>query len=494
MWVVNSIPVMLLDIFGSVAMIVFSFLCVRLANRLKSHDDTNVIHTYLVWLSWCMALFAISRSVGHIVKQGFVISGYEWIWTSVQHYSGALNSALFIVVASVTLFFERVHSTYQVIEHERAALESAHGQVLYLNQNLESLVEERTRALAESEHKYRRIFEVSRDMILVTDRDGVVLEANPGARGFLGDFGHGGRFQDRFRDAGDWDRLWGELDSRGFVVNAEVELVTPDGAKMRSLVSGGMDLGERDGGTVHFLVRDIEQRRLMEAKMAQADKLASIGELSSGIAHEINNPLGIILGYTQLFLRNEDPESERYEDLKTIEKHVRNCKAIVGDLLNFARSGAPEKGSADLAEIVEEVLNFVGYKSGLDHIAVERDYDRSMPPVFADEKKIRQVIMNLVMNARHAVAKDGTIRISTRYDADGRTASLTVADNGDGISKKNMARIFDPFFTTKATGEGTGLGLSVSYGIVKSHGGDILVQSEEGRGAAFTVVLPANGE
>jgi signal transduction histidine kinase len=247
-----------------------------------------------------------------------------------------------------------------------------------------------------------------------------------------------------------------------------------------------------EGETIHFLIKDIEQRRLMQKQMAQADKLASIGELSSGIAHEINNPLGIILGYTQLLLRGEEPRSDRFNDLKTIEKHVISCKAIVEDLLNFARTSSPQKEYFDIHAVIDDVIGFVRRHSNLENIQIKTVFVPDLPPLLMDEKKIKQVLINLLMNAIHAVARKGTITISTGLNESANRITVEVSDTGHGIEKENLLRIFDPFFTTKPTGEGTGLGLSVSYGIVKGHGGNITVKSELGQGAAFTLSLPVS--
>ena len=229
----------------------------------------------------------------------------------------------------------------------------------------------------------------------------------------------------------------------------------------------------------------------MEEQLAQADKLASIGELSSGVAHEINNPLGVILGYTQLLLRGESDASERYADLKAIEKHVRSCKTIVEDLLSFSRKSDTEKEVLDIHRIIDDVLTFVQHHSQIEHIAFEKDYSRSVQSLKVDEKKIKQVLINLIMNAIHAVGKKGCIRITTVLSEAEDTLHIRVADDGHGIESRYLNKIFDPFFTTKTTGEGTGLGLSVSYGIVQNHGGHIQVESRPGEGSVFTVVLPA---
>jgi two-component system NtrC family sensor kinase len=257
-----------------------------------------------------------------------------------------------------------------------------------------------------------------------------------------------------------------------------------------ALVSGSLDRSASGTDTVHLLIKDIEQRRQMERQLAQTDKLASIGEFSAGIAHEINNPLGIILGYTQLLLRREDAHNERHADLKTIEKHVRNCKTIVEDLLNFARSSPPVKGRFDIHLVIDEVVEFIAQHARLEQVRIERCYGSEIPPLLLDEKKIRQVLINLIMNARYAVGRQGTIRIETELNEDRSSVLVRVIDDGCGIEKKNLNRIFDPFFTTKPTGQGTGLGLSVSYGIVHNHGGEITVESTPGEGSTFTLKLP----
>jgi two-component system, NtrC family, sensor kinase len=497
---VSFLPIWLVDILGSILMIVFSFLCLKLVWALKERDRSNVIWTYLLWVCIGLAGFAVSRSAGHILKQMLLLTGNEPVWDRVRPFSGAINTFMFVFVASVTLFFERVWKLYQEVLRDKQALQAAHEQLVDLNQNLEQLVRERTEALGVSEQKYRRIFEVSRDMILVADTDGLIVDLNPAGWRMLGFNGSrpspiGMHFAAFFAKLQEWQRLKADLDRNGFVLNAETDLKRTDGSTMRSLISASLDHDSADQtGTVHFLVKDIEQRRFMREQMAQADRLASIGQLSSGIAHEINNPLSVILGYTQLLLRGEASETERYQDLKTIEKHVRNCKSIVEDLLNFARSSEPKKDAVDIHQTIDDVLNFIRHHSGWDSIDIQKDYAPNLPEMVLDEKKIKQVLINLLMNAKHAVGKTGAIKLRTRLNSHAGQVTIEVTDSGYGIEEKNLSRIFDPFFTTKPTGEGTGLGLSVSYGIIKKHGGDIFVESKPGRGATFTVVLPVPGQ
>ncbi len=375
----------------------------------------------------------------------------------------------------------------------RRELEAAHAKLLDLNQDLEHLIDERTRALAMSEHKYRRIFEESRDLILLTRQDGQLIDINPAGGVILGlkENADGVNFSNYFHESAEWQRLMAELRQQGFVSSVEVDLRTGDGERKQVLLSGSMAAdGDGPSAGMHFLAKDVEQQRLRREQMARADRLASIGEFSSGIAHEINNPLGIILGYTQLMLRNEPADSDRSADLKTIEKQVRHCKSIVEDLLNFARTSAPTREMCDIHGLLDDVLHFIRQHSAMDGIRVETEYDPGVGRISLDKKKMRQVFINLLTNARQAVGTQGTITVSTGRTSDGRSIRVRVRDTGPGIETEHQSRIFDPFFTTRHTGEGTGLGLSVSYGIIKNHGGDIWVDSTPGQGAVFTVMLP----
>jgi PAS domain S-box-containing protein len=494
--IVSAWPIIIVDVGGSMLMIVISFLCIGLAWRLRRVDPQNVIWTYLFWLCLGLAGFAVSRSAGHILKQALVLGGQKEIWADVRPFSGAINTFMFVFLASVTLFFERVWKIYEQITADKAALERAHTELLNLNQNLEHIVSERSQALAVSERQYRRIFEVSRDMILVVDSGGLIQDINPAGGRMLGFDGNsetpkGRQFQAFFERPEDWDLLLASIMKQGFVLNSEVVLRRRSGVRMHALISAGLDQeSNRKDFSIHLQVRDIQERHQIQEQMAQADRLASIGQLSSGVAHEINNPLGVILGYTQLMLRSEARDSERFKDLKTIEKHVRHCKSIVEDLLNFARRSEPKKEKVDIHKTIEEVLGFIQQNIGSSRIQFQTDFDRRIPPVVLDEKKIKQVLINFLMNARHAVGTQGTIRVSTGWRPSEGQLEIHVADDGYGIEAKHLKHIFDPFFTTKPTGEGTGLGLSVSYGIIKKHGGEIRVQSKPGEGSTFTVVLP----
>jgi two-component system, NtrC family, sensor kinase len=495
--IVSFFPIFLVDLIGSVLMIVLSFLCLRIVFTLRKRDSNNLIWTYLLWICIGLACFAVSRSAGHILKNVLIMVGYKSVWQTIRPFSGAVNTIMFIVVAAITLFFERIWKIYQLILKDRQAIAAAHQELLFLNQNLEERVEKRTIELKASEYKHRQIFEASRDMIIVTRKNGLVLNLNPAGYKLLGmdavekNAAASHYLQDFLFNRNEWHTIENVIAHEGSLSSFELDLKTVDGVAKRSLISGSIakSPGEEED-TILLLAKDIEQRRLMEKQLAQADKLASIGELSSGVAHEINNPLGIILGYTQLLLKEERPDSERYTDFKTIEKHVRGCKTIVEDLLSFARTSPSKRETADIHLIINDVIAFLQHHSGIEKIDIQKHFDPALCPVVLDKKKIKQVIMNLLMNARHAIGQSGTIEITTRLNKQDQSIDIHVRDTGYGIQKNDLPRIFDPFFTTKPTGEGTGLGLSVSYGIIKGHGGNITVKSEPGKGSQFTVSLP----
>jgi signal transduction histidine kinase len=248
-------------------------------------------------------------------------------------------------------------------------------------------------------------------------------------------------------------------------------------------------------------MKNINEKKEMEQQIAQADKLVALGELAAGVAHEINNPLGIILGYTQLMLKDKSIEnSDCYEDLKVIEKHVKNCKAVVSDMLTFSRKGSAKQGIINLNHVVNDVVKFLHNHSDFRNIEMslelyseKTDYNQGLLNVSGNEQELRQVVINLLINACHAVDKKGKINIQTSIvnnQGIPKEAQISVQDNGKGITPENFSRIFDPFFTTKPVGEGTGLGLSVSYGIIRKHGGRIEVKSHENEGAIFSIILP----
>ncbi|MFA6222784.1 MAG: DUF3365 domain-containing protein [Desulfomonilaceae bacterium] len=241
---------------------------------------------------------------------------------------------------------------------------------------------------------------------------------------------------------------------------------------------------------VHYC-KSITEKKRMEQHMMQAEKLASLGQMVAGVAHELNNPLGLILFYSELLKKELPGESGHLMDIEVIEKHTETCRTVVRDLLHFSRNVETIPVPGLLNDSIEQVILVLEKQFSKDGIRVERNFDCSLPPICFDDNRLKQVWMNLILNARHAIKhSDGVITVSTSCNKKSGLVSVTIRDNGEGMAPEIINKIFDPFFTTKKTGEGTGLGLSVSYGIVKDHGGEITVWSELTKGSTFTVTLP----
>ncbi|MDD5641505.1 MAG: DUF3365 domain-containing protein [Syntrophales bacterium] len=242
-------------------------------------------------------------------------------------------------------------------------------------------------------------------------------------------------------------------------------------------------------------IKNITTEKGVEQRIQRAEKMAALGQLAGGIAHEINNPLGVILCYVDLLKSQLADFPQGLMDVGTIEKHAKNCQRIVADLLKFARGQETSSRLAQLNPTIEEVVRMVDHQFRRQHCRIDLDLDPRLPPLRFDVDKMKQVFLNLLMNARQAgKGRDGLIRVSTGLQPEARQVRIVFWDNGAGIAPEIMGRIFDPFFTTKKTGEGTGLGLAVSYGIVKDHGGDIQVESEPGQWTRFTIMLPLESQ
>ncbi len=237
-------------------------------------------------------------------------------------------------------------------------------------------------------------------------------------------------------------------------------------------------------------------RKLLEAQaqLVQSEKLAAVGQLGAGIAHEVKNPLAGILGCAQLSLRKAEPGTLMEKNLQLIEKETRRCKAIIENLLRFARQERAVFEIIDLNRVAEDAAAIVHHQLELKQVKLVKDFAPDLPPLRGNANQLQQVFMNLMINAQHAMEENGgTVTLRTRPLGSDRI-EVRVIDTGPGIPREIMDRLFEPFFTTKPTGKGTGLGLSVSYGIVKDHGGEIRPESEPGRGAMFVITLPVAGE
>jgi len=236
--------------------------------------------------------------------------------------------------------------------------------------------------------------------------------------------------------------------------------------------------------------RDERLKEYVEQEIMKSERLAMVGQLAAGVAHEINNPLGSILIYSHLLLEDLEEKDSRRENLEKIVNQATRCKDIVKGLLDFSRQTEPEMKLSDINKIVNEVLSLVERQAMFHNIKITKRLSESLPSVTIDDAQIQQVFINIVLNAAEAMERQGELIIET--SSDGKFIKAKFTDTGCGISEENIEKLFEPFFSTKTKGHRIGLGLSISYGIVKKHNGEIIVESEVGKGSTFTIRLPMN--
>lgn len=238
------------------------------------------------------------------------------------------------------------------------------------------------------------------------------------------------------------------------------------------------------------LEQAIQRLHEKQAQLVEAEKLASIGILAAGIAHEINNPLTSVLTFSNLLLEQCPVDDPRHERLKMMARETERARTIVRQLLSFAKETPLRRVKININQPVVEITDSLVAQGVFKEIELILNLSKKLPEIYVDPARIGQVVLNMILNATHAITPPGTVEVTTR--AAGDFVEIVFCDTGSGIPAENISRIFDPFFTTKDVNKGTGLGLAVSYGIIKKHGGDIEVQSEAGKGTTFIVRLPVD--
>ena len=268
----------------------------------------------------------------------------------------------------------------------------------------------------------------------------------------------------------------------------QVDYALEDGQR-RHLSVKAFPLDGFERGVV-VVLREVTEERLLHERLVQSEKMASVGQLVSGVAHELNNPLTGVIGFAQILLARDMDERSRHE-VETIHGEAERAAKIVQNLLSFARRGKAEKESVNLNTFLERVLELRSYDLRLKNIAVDLELDPQLPRTMADPDQIQQVFFNIITNAEHAMLEaHGQGHLVVRSGVAGGYIRISFADDGPGLAPENLRRVFDPFFTTKKVGAGTGLGLTIAYGIIEDHGGRIRAESRPGKGATFIVDLP----
>jgi two-component system NtrC family sensor kinase len=258
---------------------------------------------------------------------------------------------------------------------------------------------------------------------------------------------------------------------------------------VRVEINSDDELGEL-GAAFNRMTEIIQSNREMETTLAQQGKMASLGVLSSGVAHEINNPLGVILGYAAYLEGKMSEDDPGYKYIHEIKRESKRCKKIVQDLLNYARTPKPILAETDLNSLLEQIAAFAANHTDMHAVKVVMELAKELPDVMLDGDQMRQVAINLILNAGAAMGSGGILKIATSLEDD--HAVIRFCDNGSGIPQENVEKIFEPFFTTKA--KGTGLGLAITKQIIEQHHGTILMESQLGVGTTITVKLPLRPE
>ena len=505
------LPVYLVEFIGASLMIVLSLVSFYYARLLTRLDPKSVLWTYLFWLSMALVAFAISRSAGHVLRYIFILLDYQQAWDFIAPYSGGLNSLIFTAVAVLTFYYHTMHGVIEQVRADASALaqandqlEKAHDALYQLNQTLEQQVENRTRELRLSEQKFRRLFEGSKDMIFFCDEKARINGINNSGAELLG-YGSpeeivGQAMPSFFVDEENWSRYFCKLGSQGHVKDFEAELLRKDGSHRYVMITASAIQDEKKQLIgCEGIAKDLTHFKEVTDQLIQSENMASVGQLAAGVAHEINTPLGIILGYTQLLEEDFENQPEVLETLQIVEKQTKVCKRIVADLLKFSRRSIEgQKSPTDINQCLEEVLGIVEHTLNMDHIYIQRYLVDNLPEVLVDRERIRQVLVNIINNAHHAIGKEGIVGTWTRFNEHCQEIQIIIGDTGSGIPPKILSRIFDPFYTTKGVGKGTGLGLSVSFGIIQDHEGQIEAFSpprdqeviDAGMHTAFHITLP----
>jgi two-component system NtrC family sensor kinase len=389
-------------------------------------------------------------------------------------------------IGAVTIGSERVHA-FSALELER--VEAIADLLSFALANAE-LFESMRRA----EWRFRTLFRAAPDAVLtVLQTTGRIREANDAVRAVFGleTYQVIGRTLVELIVPEDRPALEDAL-ARAFAgsqARVEVHVETSAGAtRVVALAANG--LPGADPPSALLVGRDMTQEREMRLRLMESDRLAAVGELVAGVAHEVNNPLSSISAFAQLLLRDELTPAHR-ESIEVIRSETMRASQVVKDLLTFARRSDPQREPLDLNGVIARTLRLRQYQFAEASVRVEQELAPELPAVLGDARQLQQVCLNLVTNAVHAMAEKGGGTLTLRSSHAGGNVMLEVIDTGPGINPGARAHIFEPFFTTKGEGEGTGLGLSVSYGIVKAHGGAIEVVESGPGGTTFRVSLPA---
>ena len=483
---ISLFSVYLVDFLGSSLMIIFSLAAARYTWGLKKLEPKKMLWSYLFWLCMALTIFALSRSIGHILKYVFVLTDQQDIWKKITPYSGGLNTITFIIVGTLTFYYAYVHEIIKLFRDEardlantNIRLKEAHMAVRQLNLSLEEKVNEQISSIREEEQKYRDLFEQSKDFIFFCDKEGRFNDANPGFIAFLNE-----RKEDildksigtYFSGENQWKAFQNDLFTRGFLKDFKVEFRTGDETLHELLITAASV--KDDQGTIRgFNGIGIEFKATSAAVVNEpppsCETRTSLSEFAAQIADELENPLELLAGYTQLL--EKDPQNRPdVETLKAVRKQVNLCLQVEEELRETALH-ALEMKAVDVNSCLEEVMVVMEPVLSLDRILVKRRLAPDLPPVSANNKRLSKIFFNLINRSRQSMGQGGYLVIWTRYKSDTEEIEIIVGDNGPQVPPELMEVMFDPLPGTQK--DRSRLGLYASLGMIRAHHGRITVKS-----------------
>jgi two-component system NtrC family sensor kinase len=338
--------------------------------------------------------------------------------------------------------------------------------------------------------RFRSMLDAMPQPVVLTDPGLRVVHANSSARTLLEQMGLTGNqsFDTAVERLGIQAAVGQVLDSGAAWTDGEARL---DGDVIFSVSVSPFGGSVQERGGLVFVLTDVSESRRLQQRLAQSEKMSSLGQMISGTAHELNNPLSSVLGYVQLVQNARGLDDKTTRRLGLVKREAERCQKIVQNLLAFARHRPPEHRRLSLNEVIQSITSLIGYQLRTSGVTVDERLDPQLPSIEGDAHQLQQVFVNLLTNAMHAIrdsADGGSIRLRTAITATGKVV-VEIHDDGPGIPEADRSRIFDPFFTTKGEGKGTGLGLAIVYGIIDSHGGTIEVVASELGGACFRLTF-----
>ncbi|MDH4163642.1 MAG: ATP-binding protein [Nitrospirota bacterium] len=441
-----------------------------------------------MWFAVTLVLIIYGTYVIPILLAGPVTSGVF------------ISNNAFMVSMTVIALILRYHNQKLLVSEIqlREELSAEKAKLEHYTTGLQDLVDAKTHALADSEQKYRALFENAMDGIAVLDRKGAIVNVNARfceIHDFPREALQGTPFT-MLIAGGNRDRIAGLLEAvvDGAPAVYEADHFRRDGGRI-SLEISAKEIAIGKVPHIQLFVRDVTERKQLQEHVVQSQKLESMGVLAGGIAHDFNNIITAVLTHAEVLRRRVKEDDFAQRRIKTIEDSARRAGQMVTKLLSFSRKERLALVPTDLNAVVRDTVELLRHAFLERNATVRVRTDEHLPAILGDSIHIEQVITNLVLNALDALSPGGAITITTGTgEMAGRGAAvvLSVADTGTGIPRDIIDRIFDPFFTTKPPGKGTGLGLAMVYGIVKSHNGEVRVESREGEGSTFSVSFPAS--